>query len=180
MVTKGLQTFVAVAMCAGALRVTSPAATTGSTPTEATQRPVLAPVFLLRSGLEPPAADGQTLLLSVTAADIDADGDLDVVGSDGSLNLIVWANDGTGRLTRRYPRDSSSGGWTPTGATVDGQPDGSTVLALFGSPSLDSSDGGSSFFSTPSQWRAPPGTSSPQPQFASTRIPRAPPSLLLL
>ncbi len=65
MVTKGLQTFVALAMCAGALRVMSPATTTGPTPTEATQRPVLAPVFLLRSGLEPPAADGQTLLLSV-------------------------------------------------------------------------------------------------------------------
>ena len=32
------------------------------------------------------------------AEDIDADGDLDVVANDGSLDLIVWTNDGSGRL----------------------------------------------------------------------------------
>ena len=38
------------------------------------------------------------------ANDIDADGDLDVVANDGSLELLVWINDGTGRLTRRQNR----------------------------------------------------------------------------
>ena len=181
MVTRGLRKLAATAMCTGALSVMSPrtTATAYMPAATATQRAVLA-ASLLRAGFEPPAADGQTLLLSVTAADIDADGDLDVVGNDGSLDLIVWGNDGTGHLTRRYPKRSSPGGWNPAGETVDGQPEGLTVLAQFGSPSLDLSDGASSFISTPSRWRAPPATSSPRPSFTSTRIPRAPPSFIFL
>jgi len=41
--------------------------------------------------------------VAVVAADIDADGDIDVVATDGSLNLLVWINDGTGRFTRKRP-----------------------------------------------------------------------------
>jgi hypothetical protein len=59
--------------------------------------------------LTPPTLDPDLRLVSMVAADIDADGDLDVVASDGSLNLVVWTNDGTGRLTRKYPEPSSGG-----------------------------------------------------------------------
>ncbi len=59
--------------------------------------------------LTPPTLDPDLRLVSMIAADIDADGDLDVVASDGSLDLVVWTNDGTGRLTRKYPEPSSGG-----------------------------------------------------------------------
>ena len=35
--------------------------------------------------------------------DVDQDGDLDVVGIDGALALLVWENDGAGRLSLRQP-----------------------------------------------------------------------------
>src|SRR5262245_9677524 len=45
------------------------------------------------------AADEQ--LVRVVAYDIDNDNDLDVVASDGTLDLLVWENDGAGHLTRK-------------------------------------------------------------------------------
>ena len=36
----------------------------------------------------------------VVASDIDRDGDIDVVASVGTLDLLVWANDGTGHFSR--------------------------------------------------------------------------------
>lgn len=43
-------------------------------------------------------------VLKAIAIDIDRDGDLDVVGSTVDQPLVVWINDGTGRLTRQQPR----------------------------------------------------------------------------
>jgi hypothetical protein len=37
----------------------------------------------------------------VVADDIDRDGDIDVVASDGTLDLLVWENDGAGHFSRR-------------------------------------------------------------------------------
>src|SRR5215831_1745840 len=51
-------------------------------------------------------------LVSIVTADIDADGDLDVVASDSALQLHVWVNDGAGHFTLRIPARSS--GWQPT------------------------------------------------------------------
>jgi hypothetical protein len=42
-------------------------------------------------------------LASVVVADIDRDGDADVVATDGALHLFVWINDGTGRYTQQEP-----------------------------------------------------------------------------
>jgi hypothetical protein len=56
----------------------------------------------LPSVLSPPAMIPGSRLVSMIAEDIDADGDLDVVANDGSLDLIVWTNDGSGRLSRRH------------------------------------------------------------------------------
>jgi hypothetical protein len=55
--------------------------------------------------LTPPVVQPGLRLVSMIAEDIDADGDLDVVANDGSLDLIVWTNDGSGRLSRRQGRD---------------------------------------------------------------------------
>jgi hypothetical protein len=48
-------------------------------------------------------ADAPEPLTSVVVADIDRDGDADVVATDGALHLFVWLNDGTGRLTQQQP-----------------------------------------------------------------------------
>jgi len=44
--------------------------------------------------------------LAVVAVDFDADGDLDVVGIDASLTLLVWENDGSGGLTLKEPSEA--------------------------------------------------------------------------
>jgi len=46
--------------------------------------------------------------VSIVAADIDDDGDLDVVASDSSLHLHVWVNDGSGHFTRQRPHKSQA------------------------------------------------------------------------
>jgi hypothetical protein len=83
----------------------------------------------LPAALRPPTLDPGLRLVSMVAADIDADGDLDVVASDGSLDLVVWTNDGTGRLTRKYPAHSSGGLDEPPAQTLD-QQESSSVSAL--------------------------------------------------
>jgi len=52
-------------------------------------------------------------LVAAVTADIDADGDLDVVATDQELNLLVWVNDGTGHLTRQHPRRSAGDSTSP-------------------------------------------------------------------
>jgi hypothetical protein len=42
-------------------------------------------------------------LASIVVADIDRDGDADVVATDDALHLFVWINDGTGRYTQQKP-----------------------------------------------------------------------------
>jgi hypothetical protein len=51
----------------------------------------------------PPTSESTRTLVSIVAADIDSDGDLDVVASDTELELHVWINDGSGHFTRRDP-----------------------------------------------------------------------------
>lgn len=68
--------------------------------------------------LESPLEPGLRVV-ALAASDIDDDGDLDLVASDGSLELLVWINDGAGHMTRRYGRHSS--GWLndPSDASND-------------------------------------------------------------
>src|SRR5262252_1106917 len=58
----------------------------------------------LPAGLTIPRTQARLDLVSVVAADIDADGDLDVVAAGADLELIVWTNDGSGHLERLEPR----------------------------------------------------------------------------
>jgi hypothetical protein len=44
--------------------------------------------------------------VAMVAVDLDADGDLDIVGIDASLTLLVWENDGAGRLTLKEPSET--------------------------------------------------------------------------
>ncbi len=69
----------------------------------------------LPAGLIPPTALGLRVVAMV-ASDIDADGDLDLVANDGSLDLIVWINDGTGHLTRKAGHQRS--GWIADAQTA--------------------------------------------------------------
>jgi hypothetical protein len=62
----------------------------------------LAPALLALADLP---ADGR--LIAVVTADIDEDGDLDVVASDTALQLHVWINDGNGHYTPRKPQGST-------------------------------------------------------------------------
>src|SRR5215813_12869498 len=66
----------------------------------------------IRFGFSQPAANQPEQIVSIVAADIDSDGDLDVVASDSALQLHVWVNDGAGHFTLRTPARSS--GWQPT------------------------------------------------------------------
>ena len=75
----------------------------------------------------PPVPHGWQLV-SMVAHHIDADGDLDVVANDGSLNLIVWVNDGTGRLSRQEGRKPSSLPQNMTGPGLSLDPTGSQAV----------------------------------------------------
>jgi hypothetical protein len=129
----------------------------------------------LPAALTPPALDPDLRFVSMVAADIDADGDLDVVASNGSLDLVVWTNDGTGHLTRKYPERSSGGLDQRPAQTLDHEPAagggalpaGGLVCCLRSETRL-----GLVFVAAHPFPQAPAGT----PDAAAVRTPRAPPS----
>jgi hypothetical protein len=121
---------VLLALSAGSRHVDERGWTVGSS----TDRPraVEATTLLasLPSYLAPTFEPGQRLVAMV-ASDIDDDGDLDLVGDDGSLDLLVWINDGTGHLTRRYARQS--GGWNEDTQTANSDASQTAVSAVVSS-----------------------------------------------
>jgi hypothetical protein len=58
--------------------------------------------------------------VSVVADDVDQDGDLDVVASVGSLDLLVWQNDGAGHFTRLPASQRRAFQTQPPPPAVDG------------------------------------------------------------
>jgi hypothetical protein len=56
----------------------------------------------------------------VVADDVDQDGDLDVVASVGSLDLMVWQNDGAGHFTRLASSHRQAVQTQPPAPAVDG------------------------------------------------------------
>src|SRR5262245_6434863 len=101
-----------LAVVAAALAVTSPSIPANARALASTG--VLAPIHLpsqLPSALQASLSQQPVTLVSAVAADIDADGDLDIVGSDDQLALIVLVNDGQGHLSRRAP--PRPGSWQP-------------------------------------------------------------------
>jgi hypothetical protein len=75
----------------------------------------------LPKGFELPSADIDVEVSSLVTADVDADGDLDIVaaGSSASPGIFVWLNDGAGRLTRRRPAPVKTVGAEPAAPTVE-------------------------------------------------------------
>jgi len=116
------------------------------------------------------------VLERVAAADIDRDGDLDVVAST-DRGFLVWVNDGNGRLTSqtpqsktgldgRSPGDTWSGGRSRDDETIQNDVPSTRLAATYAhAPPASSSS-------------ALPGSASDrQPRFGrSAHVPRAPPS----
>jgi hypothetical protein len=137
---------------------------------------LVTPATALPAGLEPPDADRRWPLVAAVAADIDDDGDLDAVASDGSLHLIVWANDGTGRLTRQSPKQSLPGGVRLAYPTVDGNPVGSRIVAQLTGSAATTLTACAGPAPREAPWRPADIRSRPHRQIISSRVPRAPPS----
>ena len=77
---------------------------------------------VLPQGFVLPSADVDLKVSSLVAADVDADGDLDIVASEGaggSLAIFVWENDGAGRLTRRQPAKQKSLNGVPASPVLE-------------------------------------------------------------
>lgn len=136
-------------------------------------------VAALPSVLAPPTVQPGWRLISMIANDIDADGDLDVVANDGTLDLIVWINDGTGQLTRQEGRRPGERPSQASAPTVADQPAGSDPVVQIPSSclQLDSSIA-SALVGQPQPW-CDRSTDALQPAFVSNRTPRAPPSPIL-
>ena len=78
----------------------------------------------LPAGFVLPPSDVDLKISSLVAADLDADGDLDIVAADaanGSVDILVWVNDGGGRLTRKQPERPNTLGAGPQEPSVDRQ-----------------------------------------------------------
>jgi hypothetical protein len=135
----------------------------------------------LPSVLSPPSLLPGSRLVSMIAEDIDADGDLDVVANDGSLNLIVWTNDGSGRLSRQHSRESDGGLRSePSVPGVAGdfaQPD-TAVPSAFGSLLVEPRV--RSAADTRAPLSRPNDDDRSSSAFCSTRTPRGPPALDVL
>lgn len=91
----------------------------------------------LPAGFVLPSADVDLKVSSLVAADLDADGDLDIVAaaaSNGSPSIVVWVNEGGGRLTRKRPEPPKTLGTEPPAPSVDQQPSTAVALIQTGSP----------------------------------------------
>ncbi|OLE82043.1 MAG: hypothetical protein AUF76_11060 [Acidobacteria bacterium 13_1_20CM_2_65_9] len=105
------------ALVAAAARAGSPSCASTRPPAESLVAHT-SPWNGLPPGFRAALAERDTQLVAIVAADIDADGDLDVVASDSTLQLHVWVNDGAGHLQRKRPARSSSLQPEPPGPTL--------------------------------------------------------------
>ena len=76
----------------------------------------------LPRGFTLPSADANLPISSLITADLDADGDLDIVAADrsnGGIGIVVWVNDGAGRLTRKAPATKGNLASEPAAPSID-------------------------------------------------------------
>ncbi len=134
--------------------------------------PTLPPV------LSAPAVPSGPQLVAMVAKDIDADGDLDVVANDTALHLLVWINDGTGRLTRREARHPAGLLPEASGSGLASEPDGpESIVHVVGSFVQPHAAVG---LTLPEYTRSGADGMPPAPRsaFLAHRAPRAPPVLV--
>jgi len=96
----------------------------------------------LPQGFTLPSSDVNLPVSSLITADLDADGDLDIVAADrsnGGIGIVVWVNDGAGRLTRKTPASKGNLAGEPASPSLDEhqatvmvsvQPDGPALAAI--------------------------------------------------
>src|SRR5215470_9835758 len=96
----------------------------------------------LPQGFTLPSADANLSISSLITADLDADGDLDIVAADrsnGGIGIVVWVNDGAGRLTRKAPAPKGNLASEPAAPSIDErqatvmasvQPDGAAIATI--------------------------------------------------
>lgn len=117
-------------------------------------------------------------LVSVIAADIDADGDLDIVASDSKLDLFVWVNDGDGHLSQQQVRRRTSVAPEPAPPTLE-QHAGAGGVSLQNEPPTVHVDMRASFEGcAPEAFSPRPAARALVASSISTRVPRAPPATL--
>ena len=96
----------------------------------------------LPQGFTLPSGDADLKVSSIVTTDLDADGDLDIVAADrssGAIDIVVWVNDGAGRLTRKAPAPVGHLASEPADPTIDDhqatvmasvQPNGPAIAAI--------------------------------------------------
>ena len=96
----------------------------------------------LPQGFTLPSGDADLKVSSIVTTDLDADGDLDIVAADrssGAIGIVVWVNDGDGRLTRKAPAPAGHLASEPASPTIDEhqatvmasvQPNGPAIAAI--------------------------------------------------
>ena len=120
------------------------------------------------------------LLTAIVAADIDADGDLDVVASDSALELYVWVNDGAGHFTRRDPIQSRSWHPLPADPAVDGRAVSIESFTQTNPPSVSADWRLTAWSLDASTFSLTRLAAAPSTDHRSTRVPRAPPLSITL
>jgi len=131
----------------------------------------------LPAGLVLPPVEASRLVVGVVAADIDADGDLDVVVNEGTLDLVVWVNDGTGRLTRKSASHSSDWEPLPPIPSLGGPSAAVAVSVLNDVPSIGADLREASIVLARSQLPASSESSAVPLRSTSSHTPRAPPAV---
>ena len=114
-------------------------------------------------------------LVAVVAADVDADGDLDVIGTDAALQLHVWINDGAGHFTRRNPIPSNAWGSVPGAPSVDHQSVAPQTFTRIAPPSFAADCRCTGCALAPGATAAVVRIAAESAVDGSTRTPRAPP-----
>jgi hypothetical protein len=168
-----------IAVCGVALLARAPIQDRHTGPWRPLLRAASPLIAALPSGLTPPSVPAAWQVVSMIADDIDADGDLDVVTNDGSLELVVWINDGTGRLSRRDDPKTAAGPQQMSGAGLSEHPTESRVVAHVPGSGLPGASADASLpFSEPrSRWTGSADAS--LDDLVSSRSPRGPPATCL-
>ena len=175
-VTSLLAAVALVATAAAYARVTLRPVLTSGHDFELTRRPA---AKQLPEGFVLPASDVNLNVASLVAADLDADGDLDIVAADSSsgfLNIVVWVNDGAGKLTRKSPRHTGNFGSEPLAPSVD-QEETTLVLSIQPNAPAIAAAGVNAWLTLPSRPRDLPASPDVPSAALSTLRSRSPPSL---